>query len=313
MIKLPKKTVVNSSHGKLILVGEHSVVYGKPAIALPFPLVKVKANVELINDTIIIKSRYYVGPLNKIPEKMEGIAVCIKETLKRLEKPVTGLLINLESTIPLGRGLGSSAAVAIAVVRSLFAYFDRELSKEELMELAHLAETYAHGNPSGIDTAAASNDGPIWFQKDNQIESLQIGASFNLIVADTGRIGNTHAAVASIKDKFKSDSKATQQLINQLGEVSEQTREALSNGSVKSLGKLLNSAHDQLTKLGVSDDGLNKLVRTARNAGALGAKLTGGGRGGCIIALVRNLEEAQSVADALINDGARKTWYFTLE
>ncbi|MDL4840184.1 mevalonate kinase [Aquibacillus rhizosphaerae] len=313
MINLSKNTVVGSSHGKLILVGEHSVVYGKPAIALPLPLVEVKASVQsVLNDTLIIDSMYYVGPLPDLPEKMHGIAACIKETLKYLEKPAEGLIIKLESTIPLGRGLGSSAAVAIAVVRSLYAYYGRKLSKGELLELAHLAETYAHGNPSGIDTAAASSDQPIWFQKGHQIESVQIGRPFYLVVADTGRVGDTHAAVASIKNKSTINPIDTQHSIDQLGEISEQARVALAHGNVKLLGNLLNAAQDKLTTLGVSDQGLNQLVNVARDAGAIGAKLTGGGRGGCIVALAHNMNEAKSIAIALEKANARKTWYFTL-
>ncbi|MBO1911581.1 mevalonate kinase, partial [Microvirga sp. 3-52] len=190
MVAIPRKTAVGTAHSKLILIGEHAVVYGKPAIALPFPAIEARATIEELNNykTILFESPYYSGHYDEIPDRMEGISVCITETLKYLKQKPEGLRISLESTIPLGRGLGSSAAIAISIVRGLFNYYRQALHDEKLTELVHLAETYAHGNPSGIDAAASSNDHPIWFERGNPITSLEIGYSFYLVVADTGRI-----------------------------------------------------------------------------------------------------------------------------
>ncbi|WP_138420056.1 mevalonate kinase [Aquibacillus sediminis] len=312
MIELPQEIAVGSAHSKLILIGEHSVVYGKPAIALPFPMVEVTATIEKKEGTVLLNSKYYQGPIEHIPEKMQGIAACIKETFQRLQQPCEDITIHLHSTIPIGRGLGSSAAIALAIVRSLYAYFGQDVSKEELLALVHIAETYAHGNPSGIDMAAACSDYPIWFEKGRQIESLFIGAPFHLIVADSGRVGDTHTAVEGIREKYHKDYVSTEQAITKLGACTEQAKTALFNGKAEILGKILNEAHSLLTSLGVSDDGLNEMVSIARKAGALGAKLTGGGRGGCIIALARNSSEAKTIADKLKQMGAANTWYFTL-
>ncbi|MRH44437.1 mevalonate kinase [Aquibacillus halophilus] len=313
MIKLRGEKAVGHSTGKLILVGEHSVVYHQPAIALSFPLVEVKAIVEKAPDGISLDSSYYVGPLNNVPEKLQGIVACIEETLKHLNQPATGLRIKLDSTIPLGRGLGSSAAIAIALVKSLFNYFLRQVSKQELMDLVHLAETYAHGNPSGIDMEAAISDQPLWFEKDKGTKPLELGGAFHLVVADTGRIGDTHAAVASIKAKFKSQPQVTQTSINRLGEITLKAGQALSSGDSELLGESLNSAQMELDSLGVSDQGINQLVETARKLGALGAKLTGGGRGGCVLALAKNGADAALLANGLKDAGAHQTWFFTLE
>ena len=312
MIHISQKSAIGKAHGKLILVGEHAVVYGMPAIALPFPLIEVISTVEEISETSRLACEYYDGPLSMVPKKMHGIAACINATLKFLKKPEKGLLIRLSSTIPLGRGLGSSAAVAVAIVKSLFAFYGQTPEQNELMSLVHIAETHAHGNPSGVDMFATASEVPIWFQKEKKIASIQIGAPLHLVVADSGRIGDTHAAVKSVRENYQSNPIKTEASLNQLQEITYKARTALSNGDTELLGSLLNLAQDELIDLGVSDAGINGLVDAARKAEALGAKLTGGGRGGCVMALAKNPEHAKSLENHFINAGASKTWNFTL-
>ncbi|GGM38886.1 mevalonate kinase [Paraliobacillus quinghaiensis] len=312
MLELPQKTAIGSAHSKLILVGEHAVVYGEPAIALPFPEIQVKAMIDPVHGPIRIDSSFYTGPLSSMPEKLQGIAVCIKKTCKKIDHDASGFRIQITSTIPIGRGLGSSAAIAIAIVRSLYAYFEEELERDDLMELVDIAETHAHGSPSGIDMAAASSEVPIWFEKDKEIDYVQISAPLHLVVADTGRIGDTHAAVASIKEKYKVEYTETKQSITHLGELTGHAREALQKGDHSLLGSIMNRAQDELVKLGVSDESIDRLTKVAQKSGALGAKLTGGGRGGCIIALAKSIKHAKEIADALLVGGADQTWYFTV-
>lgn len=309
---IPRKTAVGTAHSKLILIGEHSAVYGKPAIALPFPAIEARATIEEVknNDTILFESSYYSGPYQEIPKNMEGIAVCINETFTYLMQNPEGLRIRLESTIPIGRGLGSSAAIAISIVRGLFLYFGQALNNEKLEELVHISEKYAHGNPSGIDAAASSNDYPIWFQQGSPITSLEIGGPFYLVVADTGRIGNTRGAVESIKEMYALDPIKTEQSLNSLEENTFKAKTALISGEIHVLGKTLDVAQRELTLLGVSDPGINLLVSAAKQKGALGAKLTGGGRGGCILALAKNHQHVKELEEALLAAGAYQTWNF---
>ncbi|QUW22360.1 mevalonate kinase [Sporosarcina sp. Marseille-Q4063] len=312
MVAIPRKTAVGTAHSKLILIGEHAVVYGKPAIALPFPAIEARATIEEINNnkTISFESPYYSGPYEEIPGSMEGIAVCINETMKCLMQKPEGLRICLESTIPLGRGLGSSAAIAISIVRGLFLYFGQVLNDEKLKELVHIAETFAHGNPSGIDAAASSNDHPIWFQRGSSIASLEIGGPFYLVVADSGRIGNTRGAVESIKEMYNLDAVKTEQSLNALEANTFKAKSALIAGEIDLLGNTLDAAQRELTLLGVSDSGIDRLVSAAKEKGALGAKLTGGGRGGCILALAKNHQHAKELEEALLTAGAFQTWSF---
>src|SRR5690625_3287198 len=131
-----EKIAVGTAHSKLILVGEHAVVHGQPAIAIPFPLVGVESVVEHVPGAIKIDSTFYHGPIDSAPKEIEGIVSCIKDTLQLLEMPCKDLLIRIKSSIPPGKGLGSSASVAIAVIKSLFTYADTPYEEEELLRLA---------------------------------------------------------------------------------------------------------------------------------------------------------------------------------
>jgi mevalonate kinase len=312
MIQTRQRCGVGAAHGKLILMGEHSVVYGMPAIALPFPLLKAEATVEENAGQILFYSDYYEGPLDGVPKKLRGIAICIYETLKQLNKPAYGLVIRLQSNIPIGRGLGSSAAIAMAIVRGIFAFYREKLRPKVLMSLVHAAETYAHGTPSGIDMAAAFSQFPIWFQK-GETQSLSLGGTLFLVVADTGHFADTRGAVLSVKDKVSSEPEKLERTLSQLRTITYEAREALYDGDMKLVGDLFNFAQSGLVELGVSNKDINRLVDAARRAGALGAKLTGAGRGGCILALADNLANAKNIARTLMQAGASNTWHFTVE
>ncbi len=302
-----------TAHAKVILTGEHAVVHHEPAIALPFPVLTARAAVEPGNGEVLFTAGNYCGSLQTVPARLKGLALCIEKTLKFLRQPCRDLHIKLESDIPTGRGLGSSAATAVAVVRGLARFFRCPLSHKELTGLANVAEKYAHGSPSGIDLEASVSRFPIYFIKGRKPERLVIRRPFYLAVADTGKPGNTKLAVNSILEKRKTDPVRTGESIRRLGQLTVQAKDALREGNVTILGRLIDSAQTELRKLGVSDNNIDYFVRTAKQSGALGAKLTGGGRGGCIIALAENKEHAVRICDALLFKGAGQTWFFQVE
>lgn len=306
------KVVKGLAHSKLILVGEHAVVYGKPAIAVPFPL-EVTAVIEDRDGEIVLECVHYSGSIDEAPEQLQGIAACIKETLKFLEKPLEGLLIKLKSEIPIGRGLGSSAAIAIAIVRGLFSFYKKPLAQNKLMDLVHGAEVYAHGNPSGIDMVASSSDFPIMFEKEKGAAPLLVHTPFHLAVADSGEASDTLSAVKGVKEKYRLEPINMKGTVERIGELAVLAKAALANGDIPSLGRLLNENHKSLQTMGVSNERLDELIDASKSEGALGAKLTGGGRGGCMIALASSVEHAELIAKKLLKAGAEKTWHFTIE
>ncbi|WOV89015.1 mevalonate kinase [Sporosarcina oncorhynchi] len=301
------------AHGKIIMIGEHSVVYDKPAIAIPFHEVNVTALVEQSEPTdgenkIWFSSKYFNGVLLDAPDELSGIKASVDETFDLLNVSPTNLNIHIDSSIPSGRGLGSSAAVAHAVVKAIFNYYDAPLRHDVQMHLVQIAETHAHGNPSGIDMEATCNDSPIWFQKGKETTALLIDKPLHIIVADSGRFGDTRTAVEGIRFMYRNNPAVARRSIDLLGDYTYECQRSLATGNLQKIGECLNLAQDELAVLGVSDPSLDHLIHTARLHGALGAKLTGGGRGGCILVLAQDGHQAQIVSTALKQAGAYQTW-----
>lgn len=301
------------AHSKLILIGEHAVVHGQPAIAIPFPLVGAECDVERVPGTLKIDSSFYHGPMNSAPSVLEGIVMCVKESLATLGMPERDLLIKIRSSIPPGKGLGSSASTAVAVIRSLFAFFDRTFTENEILSLANIAETYAHGAPSGLDPLTITSGSPVWYAKSEGPQFLHPNSDFYFIVADSGRMADTRTAIESIAERLKLAPKKIQSKLERIGELTNQVKTSLEKTGKLLLGSFLNEAQKELEALGVSDAGLNRLIYIAREEGALGAKLTGGGNGGCIIALAKDEVHSRHLAERLLTFGAHAVWPFKLK
>ncbi|MFD2306710.1 mevalonate kinase [Enterococcus termitis] len=299
--------------GKIILMGEHSVVYGEPAIAFPFQETTIKTLVEP-DHSMLIDCTYFSGKLTEVPAQLKSVREVIDQTLAVLHQEKAQLKITITSTIPAERGMGSSAAVAVALVRGLFDYFDAEYSPETLLQLVDHAEKIAHGNPSGIDAAATSGEEPIFFIKGQPLEKFPMNVSnAYLIVADTGIKGQTRSAVSDVAHLFEQNKQQAAKHITTLGHLATAAKQAILTDDIQLLGESMNAAHEQLKALTVSNTQLDQLVDTAKKNGALGAKLTGGGRGGCMISLAASHEQALKIADALKQTGAVTTWIQSLE
>ncbi len=312
-ITIPEKIATGVAHSKLILVGEHAVVHGQPAIAIPFPLIGVESIVERVIGTVYLDSSLYQGPVESAPKSLAGIVSTIKQTLKILKIPYRDLLIRIKSSIPPGKGLGSSASVAIAIVKSLFMYSNEQYTKEQLLQLANISEKFAHGAPSGIDPLTITSHSPIWYKKEEPIDYIIPSGEFYFVVADTGRMADTKSAVSTVRNLIKQTPQKVYGKIERIGDITYQAREALEKSSKQLLGYLLNEAQKELEAIGVSDSSLNKLIHFAREEGALGAKLTGGGNGGCIIALAQNEIHSKQLSEKLKNFGAQAVWPFVLK
>ena len=204
--------------------------------------------------------------------------------------------------------MGSSAAVATAVVRALFNFFNIELTENLLHRFVSISEKIAHGNPSGLDAKVVSSDEAIYFVKEKRADSFEIDLPAYLVVADTGDEGETLGAVADVGKLVADTTSNGRQLVQELGDLTERVYTIIEQKELIQLGSILDEAQVKLKQLTVSNDKLDLLVTTAKKSGALGAKLTGGGRGGCMIALVDTAEKAQKVANDLTSAGATETW-----
>lgn len=309
-----KQQGIGTSHAKIILMGEHSVVYGQPAIALPLPSVQLSVTLSSRQDNQrIIKSRYYHGSLENLPSSMIGIKKLIDTLSARFNDYETGWDLKIESQLPAKRGMGSSAASAIAIIRAFFDYYDEPLDRTLLLQLADVEEQITHRSPSGLDAATVSSDKPLFYVKGRIGVPIEMNLDASLVIADTGKKGATKEAILAVKDELKNNNEKAEEHIKHLGELVNQTKDYLAQNDIVKLGDALNFAQTDLAALNVSDPSLDHLIHVARDNGALGAKLTGGGRGGCMIALMQTAMGARRLASILKENGAHDIWLQPLD
>lgn len=309
-----KKKATGTSYAKIIFFGEHSVVYGKPAIAIPVYSVNVTVAIKLISVGQTIHCRYFDGPISEMADNLKGIGVLIRQLLKSFNSPDLPFELTIQSKVPSERGMDSSAATAVALVRGFFNLFEKPLTRSRLLALADVEEQITHGNPSGLDAATASSEAPIWFVKNQINEQIEFHSSdLFLVIADSGIKGKTSEAVSLVHNNVVTNSDVAVPLIDQLGTIADSAKDALASADKKQLGMLMNQSQHHLSKLGVSTDTLDDFCRIAVANNALGAKLTGSGLGGCMISLTDNQRDAQIISTKLRQAGATQTWIQSFE
>lgn len=301
-----------SAHAKVILLGEHAVVHGGPAIALPVGALRLTAFARRSEGEVQVESSLYTGPLSGLPGTLAAPARALTATLEHCGRPLQGLTVRVEGEVPSERGLGSSAAVAAAISGAVAQWCGVTLGRDEHFELVQIAERVAHGNPSGLDARAVAAHTPIWFHR-GEVRALSVRPGTHFVIADTGITGNTREAVSDVAALKTAEPERITAIIERIGAHTEAAVAELERGDLVSLGSRMFDTHELLRELTVSSPELDHLVEAARQAGALGAKLTGGGRGGCVLALAASEAEAQTLAQALQVAGARGTWILNPE
>ena len=292
---MTKKVGVGQAHSKIILIGEHAVVYGYPAISLPLLEVEVTCKVVPAE-----------SPWRLYEE--DTLSMAVYASLEHLNIKDACIRCQIDSAIPEKRGMGSSAAISIAAIRAVFDYYQAELPHDVLEILVNRAEMIAHMNPSGLDAKTCLSDHPIRFIKNVGFTELKMDLSAYLVIADTGVYGHTREAIQVVQSKGKD----ALPFLHALGELTQQAEDAIRQKDAEGLGQILSQAHLHLKEIGVSSPEADSLVETALSYGALGAKMSGGGLGGCIIALVATLDQAQELAKRLEEKGAVQTWIESL-
>jgi mevalonate kinase len=215
-----------------------------------------------------------------------------------------GLNIEINSTVPVAAGLGSSAAVAAAVATAVSALLSVKMSREEVLRITYEAEKIVHGTPSGIDPAISTFGGTLLFQMDTGFKPLEVKTDIPLVVGDTGLERSTRAQVEKVKSVRERYPQVVEPIMLAAREVVLRAMQALKENDLETLGELMDINHALLYGVGVSDESLEWLINAARKAGALGAKLTGAGGGGCMIALAKN-EGLGQVLEAIKRAGGR--------
>ncbi|GAB4531987.1 MAG: mevalonate kinase [Anaerolineales bacterium] len=293
--------------GKIILLGEHAVVYGQPAIAVPVTQVETRATVTprpggkgfwISAPAAGVDSPWDVlPPENPLRAALDGVCT----TLKVRQFPAGTLKI--QSTIPVAAGLGSGAAVSVALIRAVSAFLGLPLTDEQVNALAYEVEKIHHGTPSGIDNTVVTYARPVYFVKGQPVETFRVAAPFTLLIGDTGIPAPTKEAVGDVRRGWQAEPQRYERTFAALGSLAKAARQAIEGGRPERLGALMNEAHDWLCEMDVSHPKLDALVQAARAAGAQGAKLSGGGRGGNMIALAPE-GMATAISLAMRNAGA---------
>ena len=349
---------VGKTCAKVILFGEHSVVYGYPAVALPLRNLCMRAtvsnectfNFELdksfelkskttslnshsslnssnlhsslnssnslsvetsietnIDDNIVFSALGFTGLLRNIPPRFSSIRTAIHCALDFAGWDGERLYVLTESDFPPERGLGSSAASAGAIIRAILDYYGIEANQSQLFSLTQQAERVAHGRPSGLDAVATSSLLPVKYCN-GSFDYMNINMRAWIVLADSGLKGMTRVTVEELRKKRDENPTFVNSLLQELGDIALSAEDDLLNGSSENVGIKMIRAHRILDKLGISTPLLNDLVDAAYSNGALGAKLTGGGGGGCVIAIADSEDCAYKVSDAFKSAGAKKTW-----
>lgn len=305
-----------SAPAKVILFGEHAVVYGKPAIAVPISSLRAVATVDpnvppLGYIRVIAEDIGQALSITMADDVDNALSLAARKVIELTGSPLPDVTISLRSSIPIAGGLGSGAAVTTALVRALAAAINAHLENAAINQIVFEVEKLFHGTPSGIDNTVIVYEQPIYFVRGQIMQPFLPSAPVHLVIADTGITASTKVSVGDVRTLFERNPERTQVILDDIGDIVDKARHALENGSSQQLGSLMVQNHELLRQLTVSSPELDRLVEAAIGSGALGAKLSGGGRGGNMIALVTPETRSQVMA-ALRNAGATNAFATTV-
>jgi mevalonate kinase len=300
--------------GKVILYGEHAVVYGEPALAMAvnkyvYVTAKVRddgkiginamdlklagLSVTILENGDIVARTDYGAVISALSYVKRALEIAMEYVDKRV-----GVDLLIRSEMPVGAGLGTSAAVAVATILAYVKALGYDIDKRELARLAWQVEKDVQGAASPTDTTMATFGGLIYIKPEGNsviMEPVKPGTEIPLVIGYIPRVSTTKELVAMVRRKLESMRDVIEPIIKTIGVITRRGREALEKGDLELMGTLMNINHGLLDSLGVSTRQLNEMVYAARSAGALGSKLTGAGGGGCMIALSDKVDVERAI------------------
>ena len=300
-----------SAPGSLKLFGEHAVIYNRLALSAAFnrrafcKLSRSKDGITIelkdfgnrknfsFNDILVSYTE-----LKGLVEKgdMEGLARARKDIFSPYkiilgeflsEFGFSPLRIPIHSEVPRNSGLGSSAAVFCSLAAELNNFFNGGMSKKQLAELANLGDKVVHGNPSGLDASTCTFGGYISFRRGEWINPLKIKTEVPMLVVNTGSQKDTGEMIGRVAERYKTDKRGVGRIFDRMEDTALSGIRALKSSNLKKLGGNMNTAQECFRELGLSTPGIERIIETAMDNGALGAKITGAGGGGCVIILTK--------------------------
>lgn len=283
------RTITAQACAKAILFGEYSVVFGHPAIAIPIPELQVKVSIKqssldtdivifsaTTGETIALTDRYIDHPLYKLIHIILNELGCTK-----LQSSIT-----ISSTIPVAAGLGSSASLAVALVRALCNLFDIPVTVERISMIAHEVDKLFHGRPSGIDNTVIAYEQPIYFVPGFNAQVFSVEYPFAFLIADTGVKASTKSAIEALDKLRKQEPIHVDNILSEMGQIGKTGYDALLKGDLTAVGAAMNRNQYLLEQLSASSFELNRILNAVAEVGVYGAKLTGKGRGGNALILI---------------------------
>lgn len=300
-----------SAPGKVILTGEHSVVYGYGAIAVPVAQRRLHAYIHAASPgygTVIASEQMQVvARLGRTVDPLPALTRALQSALDlagRAEIP--DWMIYLRGNIPVAGGMGSSAAAAAALVRAAGDALSMSMSNDEVNRIVLDSEVLQHGNPSGVDNTVVVWEQPVWFERTAGPSRMQTKAEATFLLADTGVRASTAEAVAGVSVRRDANVADYGRWLGEMGSVSLAVKDALVAGHMDVLPDLLNRNQEYLRRIGVSHPACERLIEAALAGGASAAKVSGAGLGGLVLVLCGRDRQAE-LASRLEQAGAVDT------